>query len=116
MLTRPARCRPTRSASSCPDKFCISGVWALQKEYIAFGHKKNASPEEEEGAIPKRGRKSALPADVLQAIDELLVAAKPAAVLTSLLARCNSDPELHPKVKVQVSQAKAKLKKQEGAL
>ena len=104
---------------SHPDKFCIPGVWALQNEFIALGQKKNASPKEDEGAVPKRVRKSVLPAGVLRAIDELLVAdpaAKPAAVLTSLLARFDIDPRLHPKLKVQVSQAKAKLKKQEGAL
>ena len=72
--------------------------------------------------VPKRarrGRGSALPADVLRAIDELLVAdaaAKPAAVLASLLARFALDPSLHLKVKARVSQAKNQLKKREDAL
>ena len=73
---------------SHPGKFCIPGVWALQNAFIALGQQKNV---EEEDGVPKRarrGRGSALPADVLRAIDELLVAdaaAKPAAVLASLL-------------------------------
>ena len=60
-----------------------------------------------------------MPADVLRAIDELLVAdaaAKPAAVLASLLARVDVDPSLHLKVKARVSQAKTKLKKKAGGL
>ena len=104
---------------SHPGKFCIPGVWALQNEFIALGQKKTA---EEEDGVPKRarrGRGSALPADVLRAIDELLVAdaaAKPAAVLASLLARVDVDPSLHLKVKARVSQAKSLLKKREESL
>lgn len=73
---------------SHPGKFCIPVVWALQNAFIALGQKNNA---EEEDGVPKRarrGRRSALPAAVLRAIDELLVAdaaAKPATVLASLL-------------------------------
>jgi hypothetical protein len=57
-----------------------------------------------------------LPADVLRAIDELLVADAAAAVLASLLARFDVDPSLHLKVKARVSQAKTQLKKREDAL
>ena len=67
---------------SHPGKFCIR---ALQNAFIALGQKNNA---EEEDGVPKRarrGRRSALPAAVLRAIDELLVADAAATVLASLL-------------------------------
>jgi hypothetical protein len=82
---------------SPPDKFCIPGVWALQNEFIALGQKKNASPEEDEGAIPKRGRKSALPADVLRAIDELLVAASQPPCLRACWLALRLIPDCTPK-------------------
>ena len=73
---------------SHPGKFCIPGVWALQNAFIALGQKKNAEEDDDVPKRARRGRRSALPANVLRAIDELLVAdaaAKPAAVLASLL-------------------------------
>jgi hypothetical protein len=104
---------------SHPGKFCIPGVWALQNALIALGQKKNA---EEEDCVPKRarrGRWSALPADVLRAIDELLFADAAASRLPCLPACCarfDVDPSLHLKVKARVSQAKTQLKKREDAL
>ncbi len=103
-----------------PHKFRIPGVWALQNTCIALGQKKKPASGFA-GARGRRGRQgcaSALPANVLDAIDAEVDAdsVKPAAVLAKVLDRFELDPSLHPKVKARVSQAKGQLKKKADGL
>jgi hypothetical protein len=92
-------------------------VWALHNTFIALGQKKKPATGVAGARRGRRGRASALPADVLDAIGGEVAAdssAKPAAVLSKVLARFELDPSLRPKVKARVSQAKTKLKKKAG--
>ena len=54
-----------------PGKFCLPGVWALQNVFIALGQKKANCGA---GGVHRgrRGRASALPAEVFRVMDEMV--------------------------------------------
>jgi hypothetical protein len=97
---------------SHPDKFCISGAWALQNAFIALGQKKNA--EEEDGVAKRAWRGRCLPMCSGQSMSCSLPT-PPQSRLPRLPA-CWLALMLIPASTARMSQAKNQLKKREDAL
>ena len=103
-----------------PDKFCLPGVWALQNCFIALGQKKANGGAGGGVHRGRRGRASALPADVVRMVDKMVegdAKVKPAFVLATVKDQCPQlDSALHKNVKQRVDAKKQQLKKKEASL
>jgi hypothetical protein len=83
-----------------PGRFCLPGVWALQNVFIALGQKKANCGA---GGVHRgrRGRASALPAEVFRVVDEMVegLPVNPAFVLATVKAQfLQLDSALHKNV------------------
>ena len=84
-----------------PGRFCLPGVWALQNVFIALGQKKANCGA---GGVHRgrRGRASALPAEVFRVVDKMVegdAKVKPAFVLATVKAQFPQlDSALHKNV------------------